>query len=372
MSDQNTLADRHEASGKVREMYGFGDQMLMVASDRMSAFDVVLPTPIPHKGRVLTAMSLFWFARTEQIVPNHLITADPTEFPDEAQGDPDLAGRSMLVERLTMLPIECVVRGYLVGSGWKDYQATGSVCGHDAAGGPAAGREAARAALHPVDQEHRGPRREHRPRRARASSVGEERYDELERVSIELYKDRRRVRRDPRHHHRRHQVRVRALRRRPAGAGRRGADARLLALLARRLLPGRAPRRRRTTSSTCATGSRRSTGTRRRPAPSIPAEVVEGTKRRYMEAYDVLTGGSFEATSRAWGSPREDHRHRAAARRHPRSAGRDAAPVARRARLSRLGGARRQGVRPRDRRRTTPPRPTGWPRRSPTGCSPTR
>ena len=133
MSDTSTLHDLHEASGKVREMYGFGDRLLMVASDRISAFDVVLPTPIPDKGRVLTGLSHFWFGRTERIIPNHLITTDLSAYPPEAQGAPDLAGRSMLVKRLTMMPIECVVRGYLVGSGWKDYQATGTVCGHSLA-----------------------------------------------------------------------------------------------------------------------------------------------------------------------------------------------------------------------------------------------
>src|SRR5204862_7480092 len=120
----------HESSGKVREMYGFGDRLLMVASDRISAFDVVLPTAIPDKGRVLTGLSLFWFEDAAPIVQNHLISARAADFPPEACSRPDLAGRSMLVRRLTMLPVECVVRGYLAGSGWKDYQATGAVCGH--------------------------------------------------------------------------------------------------------------------------------------------------------------------------------------------------------------------------------------------------
>src|SRR3954466_5256880 len=102
----------------------------MVASDRISAFDVIMPTPIPQKGRVLTALSRFWFDQTTHIVPNHMISILPEAFATQAMEDPDLIGRSMLVQRLTMLPIECVVRGYLAGSGWKDYQATGAVCGH--------------------------------------------------------------------------------------------------------------------------------------------------------------------------------------------------------------------------------------------------
>ncbi len=108
----------HVASGKVREIYALGDDMLaLTASDRISTFDVVLPTQIPDKGRVLTGLSAFWFARTREIVPNHLL-----ELRDD--------GRTMVCRKLDMLPIECVVRGYLAGSGWNDYQATGAVCGH--------------------------------------------------------------------------------------------------------------------------------------------------------------------------------------------------------------------------------------------------
>ncbi len=108
----------HLASGKVREIYALDDErLLLVASDRISTFDVILPTPIPDKGRVLTGMSAFWFARTSEIVPNHLL-----ELRDD--------GRSTVCRRLEMLPVEIVVRGYLSGSGWVDYQASGSVCGH--------------------------------------------------------------------------------------------------------------------------------------------------------------------------------------------------------------------------------------------------
>ena len=125
-----TAAVRHLGSGKVRELYDAGDdRLVLVASDRMSAFDVVMPTPIPDKGRVLTGLSLFWFARTADIVPNHLLSARLEDLPGELRG-PSLAGRVMLCRRLEMLPVECVVRGYLAGSGWKDYRATGAVCGH--------------------------------------------------------------------------------------------------------------------------------------------------------------------------------------------------------------------------------------------------
>jgi phosphoribosylaminoimidazole-succinocarboxamide synthase len=110
------------ASGKVREMYDLGDRLLMVASDRISTYDVVHPTPIPDKGKVLTALSVFWFEQTAGIVPNHLVSVTE-DVPDEARG------RALNVMKLDMLPVECVVRGYLTGSGWKDYQATGAVAG---------------------------------------------------------------------------------------------------------------------------------------------------------------------------------------------------------------------------------------------------
>jgi phosphoribosylaminoimidazole-succinocarboxamide synthase len=118
-----TLADLPLlASGKVREMYDLGDRLLMVASDRISTYDVVHPTPIPDKGKVLTGLSAFWFAKTGHIVANHFLSA--TEgVPDEARG------RAVAVKKLKMLPVECVVRGYITGSGWKDYQATGTVSG---------------------------------------------------------------------------------------------------------------------------------------------------------------------------------------------------------------------------------------------------
>ena len=110
------------ARGKVREMYDAGDRLLMVASDRISTYDVVHPTSIPGKGSVLTGLSVFWFGKTQHIVPNHLVSA--------TQGVPDEArGRALLVTKLEMLPVECVVRGYITGSGWSDYQATGAVSG---------------------------------------------------------------------------------------------------------------------------------------------------------------------------------------------------------------------------------------------------
>lgn len=116
--------------GKVRDIYKVNGALLLVATDRISAFDVVLPTPIPDKGFILTQLSVFWFERTRHIIPNHLITASVDEFPDELQSEREvLEGRSVLVKLAEPLPIESVVRGYIAGSAWKEYAATGEVCG---------------------------------------------------------------------------------------------------------------------------------------------------------------------------------------------------------------------------------------------------
>ncbi|MBB6143940.1 phosphoribosylaminoimidazole-succinocarboxamide synthase [Silvibacterium bohemicum] len=124
------------ARGKVRDLYSVGEYLLLVATDRISAFDHVLGSGIPGKGKVLTQLSLFWFDFLKDMVPNHLVTADVNQYPAELREYKDeLAGRSMLVKRAQMFPVECVVRGYLSGSGWKDYQATGAVCGIPLAAG---------------------------------------------------------------------------------------------------------------------------------------------------------------------------------------------------------------------------------------------
>lgn len=116
------------ARGKVRDIYDLGEKLLIVATDRLSAFDVILPTPIPDKGRVLTQLSLFWFDLLKDVIPNHVISA--TDFPSPFDKFRDeLLGRSMLVRKTKPLPIECVVRGYVSGSGWKDYRTTGEICG---------------------------------------------------------------------------------------------------------------------------------------------------------------------------------------------------------------------------------------------------
>jgi phosphoribosylaminoimidazole-succinocarboxamide synthase len=165
----------HVGSGKVRELYELEDnRLLLVASDRISTFDVVLPTEIPDKGRVLTALSGFWFARTRELVPNHLLSLRPD-------------GRSTECRRLEMLPIECVVRGYLTGSGWKDYRATGAVCGHVLAEGLRDSDRLPEPIFTPATKAEEG--HDENIDRARAAElVGQERLDEVERTAIALYR----------------------------------------------------------------------------------------------------------------------------------------------------------------------------------------
>ncbi len=117
------------SSGKVREIYEVDDdKLLLVVSDRISAFDYILPSMVPHKGQILNQISKFWFDYTKDIIPNHVISVDSNDFPKEFQ-TPEFEGRSMLVKKLKMLPIECIVRGYITGSSWKSYQANGTICG---------------------------------------------------------------------------------------------------------------------------------------------------------------------------------------------------------------------------------------------------
>ena len=165
----------HVASGKVREIYEVDDEtLLLVATDRISTFDVVLPTEIPDKGRVLTGLSAFWFARTRHIVPNHMLAVR-----DDA--------RSMECRRLRMLPIECVVRGYLAGSGWKDYRSTGSVCGHELPPGLRESEQLPEPIFTPSTKASSG-HDENVTRDEAASIVGAELLAEVERTSLELYR----------------------------------------------------------------------------------------------------------------------------------------------------------------------------------------
>ena len=270
-----TLARR----GKVRDVYELtlpsGEAaLLIVATDRISAFDYVLGSGIPDKGKVLTQLSGFWFERIGDLVPHHLISLDVAAFPDAARPHADaLRGRTMLARRTEPVPIECVARGYLSGSGWKEYQQTGSVCGVKL---PAGLRESDRlpepifTPATKADTGHDVNISEDEAGRL----VGRELIAPSQGADARDLPARRRARGIEGHHRRRHQVRVRPGRRRQPGhrrrPHRRGADARLVAVLAARRRTSRATASRASTSSTSATTWKRSAGTSSRRCPRCP------------------------------------------------------------------------------------------------------
>ncbi len=182
MSEAAALTDLQPvAQGKVRDIYAVGDdRLLLVTSDRISTYDAVHPTPIPDKGKVLTGLSCFWFERTGEIVPNHLVSY--TEVPDEVRG------RGLLVERLEMAQVECVVRGYITGSGWKDYQATGAVCGIELPSGLQESEQLPEPIFTPATKAAVGDHDENVDFDRAAEILGDrELLEELRRLSLALY-----------------------------------------------------------------------------------------------------------------------------------------------------------------------------------------
>jgi phosphoribosylaminoimidazole-succinocarboxamide synthase len=177
----DVAALNHFSSGKVRDIYAVGeDRLLLVASDRISTYDVVHPTPIPDKGKVLTGLTEFWLERTGEVCPNHLISY--TDVPEEFRG------RAMLVERLEMVPVECVVRGYITGSGWKDYQSTGAVCGIELPGGLRESEQLPEPIFTPATKAEVGDHDENVDFDRAAEIVGDrELLEELRRLSIAVY-----------------------------------------------------------------------------------------------------------------------------------------------------------------------------------------
>ena len=174
--------------GKVRDLYAVGDDLLLVATDRISAFDHVLGSGIPGKGKILTQISLFWFELLKEIVPNHLIAAEVSEFPAELQLYAEqLEGRSMLVRRATMFPVECVARGYLAGSGWKEYRASGTVCGIALPEGLQDGSRLPEAIFTPATKSQDGSHDENISFGQMAAVVGREDAEELRRLTLALY-----------------------------------------------------------------------------------------------------------------------------------------------------------------------------------------
>ena len=269
----------HLGSGKVRELYALDDErLLLTASDRISTFDVILPTEIPDKGRVLTGLSAFWFARTSELVPNHLLALRED-------------GRSLECRRLEMLPIEVVVRGYLAGSGWKDYVATGSVCGHALPAGLCESDRLPLALVTPATKAESG-HDENIDAAAAAALVGADLYAEVERIALALYRFA------------------------AAHAERRGiivADTKLelgldadgtLVLGDEVLTPDSS---RFWSASEYVSGGPQPSFDKQYardyceslgwdkldPGPELPAVVVVGTRTRYVEAFELLTGIAF-------------------------------------------------------------------------------
>lgn len=175
-------------SGKVREIYDLGQEILLVATDRVSAFDVILPVGIPGKGEVLNRLSEFWFERTRDIVPNHMISTDTADFPEPFRSHTEkLAGRSMLAKKTEPLPVECVVRGYICGSGWEDYKRTGAVCGISLPSGLAESQKLEEPIFTPATKAERGAHDENVSFDMIEDMIGGELSERIRDISVELY-----------------------------------------------------------------------------------------------------------------------------------------------------------------------------------------
>jgi phosphoribosylaminoimidazole-succinocarboxamide synthase len=174
--------------GKVRDVYDLGDQLLIVASDRISAFDVVMDDPIPGKGKILTSISLFWFRELEPIVKNHLVSSNPVEYPAVCQKyRAQLQGRSMLVKKTNPLPVECIVRGYLSGSGWKEYLSTGGVSGIALPEGLKESERFPKPVFTPSTKAEEGMHDENITFAKAVEILGSKRAEEVRRISLEIY-----------------------------------------------------------------------------------------------------------------------------------------------------------------------------------------
>ncbi len=283
------------AQGKVRDIFAVGDdRLLLVTSDRISTYDAVHPTPIPDKGAVLTGLSAFWFDRTQDVVPNHLVSY--TEVPDEVKG------RALLVERLDMFPVECVVRGYITGSGWKDYQRSGEVCGIALPDGLQESQQLPEPIFTPATKAEVGDHDENVDFDRAAEILGDrEALEELRRISIELYT------RASAHARERGII----LADTKFELGRNAAGEIVLADEA--LTPDSS---RFWPADTYEVGkgqpsfdkqyvrdwASNSGWDKSPPAPELPDDVVQGTRERYREAYEKITGEPFDEWLRRSGA----------------------------------------------------------------------
>jgi phosphoribosylaminoimidazole-succinocarboxamide synthase len=279
------------AQGKVREIYDLGGDLLMVASDRISTYDVVHPTPIPDKGKVLTGLSVFWFERTSDIVANHLVSAD--DVPEEARG------RGLLVEKLDIFPVECVARGYLSGSGWKEYRTQGTVCGIDLPPGLRESERLPEPIFTPATKAEQGEHDENVDFDRAAEIVGDrETMEELRRLTLELYG-----------FAAAHAERTGIILADTKFEFGRDADGRIvladevLTPDSSRFWPADRWEPGHTQHSFDKQFVRDWSATldwdRTPPGPAVPPEIVAATRARYVEAYERLTGSGWGSTDRS-------------------------------------------------------------------------
>ena len=300
-----TPSPRLRARGKVRDIYDAGDDhLLLVATDRISAFDVVLPDPIPDKGRMLTGLSSFWFDRTADLVPHHVVSTDTAAFPPPFAGVPALAGRAMLVRKAKVVPMECVARGYLAGSGWTQYGATGAVCGVPLPAGLVESDRLPEPIFTPTSKAEAGHDLPLTPEEA-VDLVGKGLFERLKELTLGIFQ------------------------RLADTAASRGilladtkfefgfADAELILIDevgtpdSSRFWPadGYAPGGAQPSFDKQFVRDHldRSGWDREPPAPTLPPEVVEGTRARYIQAYERITGEPFDGyLARAGVIPRDD------------------------------------------------------------------
>jgi phosphoribosylaminoimidazole-succinocarboxamide synthase len=280
------------AQGKVRDLYDLGDELLLVASDRLSAFDVVLPDPIPFKGEVLTKLSLYWFSLLGDIVPNHLLSADVADLPDDFKPHADhLAGRFMLVKKADVFPIECIVRGYLAGSGWSEYKRTGTVCGMPLPKGLVESSRLPQPMFTPSTKAEIGEHDENISVHTMFDRIGEEHGAALQEASIALYT---------------------AARDHAAPKGIVIADTKFefglvdgqVTLVDEVLTPdssrfwpaeGYEPGHGQPSfdKQYVRDWLEASGWDKKAPAPSLPADVIAKTSEKYIQAYELITGAAF-------------------------------------------------------------------------------
>jgi phosphoribosylaminoimidazole-succinocarboxamide synthase len=288
-----TPSPRLRARGKVRDIYDAGeDSLLLVATDRVSAFDVVLPDPIPEKGRVLTGLSSFWFDRTTDLVPHHVLSTAPAAFPPPFAGVPALAGRAMLVHKAKVVPMECVARGYLAGSGWTQYGTTGAVCGVPLPDGLVESDRLPEPIFTPTSKAEAGHDLPLTPEEA-TDLVGKGLFERLKELTLAIYE---------------------RLAETAASRGIILADTKLefgfadgeLILIdevgtpdSSRFWPadGYAPGGAQPSFDKQFVRDHldRSGWDREPPAPPLPPDVIEGTRARYTEAYERITGEPFQS-----------------------------------------------------------------------------